>query len=80
MEEKNIYVNHQRVDEDYIKPEALTNELRREFELTCGEHFVLGDNRRVSKDSRAFGAVDEKRIVGKALIRFWPLSRFRFLH
>ena len=38
----------------------------------------LGDNREVSKDSRAFGLIDEKQIVGKVSLRFWPLTDFKF--
>ncbi|MGV3464770.1 MAG: signal peptidase I [Heyndrickxia sp.] len=39
-----------------------------------GYLFVLGDNRKISKDSRIFGFVPEKSVVGKVKIRFWPLN------
>ena len=38
--------------------------------------FVLGDCSSVSIDSRVWGALPEDQIVGKPLLRLWPLSRF----
>ena len=42
------------------------------------EFFVLGDNRNSSKDSRyqTVGSVRERDMIGKVVIRFWPLNRF----
>jgi signal peptidase I len=44
-----------------------------------GHYLVLGDNRNRSADSRLFGIIEEERMVGKAIYRFWPLSKTRFL-
>ncbi len=41
-----------------------------------GEILVLGDNRGVSQDGRYFGPIPESLIVGRAILRIWPLSRF----
>jgi len=44
-----------------------------------GYVFVLGDNRLVSKDSRHFGLLPIKEIVGKAVLRTWPIDEIGFV-
>ena len=43
-----------------------------------GEFFAMGDNRTASSDSRSFGSQQNDRIIGKVLLRFWPLDRLSF--
>lgn len=40
-----------------------------------GKLFVLGDNRRNSKDSHRWGFVPRKNVQAKAVLRFWPITR-----
>ncbi|GAH29971.1 unnamed protein product, partial [marine sediment metagenome] len=39
--------------------------------------FVLGDNRPNSSDSRYWGFVPRKNVVGRAWVVFWPLNKIR---
>ncbi len=44
------------------------------------EYFVLGDNRNSSLDSRSFGPVNRRDVIGKVWIRGWPFDRFKFFY
>lgn len=45
--------------------------------VPAGKYFVLGDNRYVSKDSRAFGFISKKEIQSVVKLRYWPLSKLK---
>ena len=48
------------------------------FTVPQGELFVLGDNRQSSSDSRSFGSVPIANVIGKVILRFWPVDRLVF--
>lgn len=50
-----------------------------DIKLEDDQYFVLGDNRRASYDSRAWGAVPKNDVIGKVLIRAWPVSKAEIL-
>lgn len=81
-----LYVNEQPVEEPYLQ--ALKNDLpieglTEDFDLEDllqvsqvpeGHLFVLGDNRRLSRDSRSIGFVPIEEVVGTTSFTFWPLA------
>lgn len=58
--------------EDYINSRGYVS-----TKITLGEdeYFVMGDNRSESYDSRSWGPVPKSDIVGRPLVRLWPLSQ-----
>ncbi len=73
-----LWVNGTLLDEPYIS--APSNQQAAKWKVANNEYFVVGDNRPVSDDSRAWGFVPRNYIVGKAAMVFWPLSQFHFIN
>ncbi len=59
------------LDQPYVKNQAVG---KTHFKLEEGEYFVMGDNRNASSDSRSWGALPRKNIIGRAWLRLWPIN------
>ena len=70
-----VYVDGNALDERYL-PKGTVTTIAKPITVPKGEILVLGDNRGVSQDGRYFGPIPENLIVGRAILRIWPLSRF----
>lgn len=68
-----VYVNDQPLDEPYINAKPISS--MRPLTIPEGMVFVMGDNRNVSSDSRAWGPLPIEDIIGKAVFVYWPFER-----
>ncbi|MBL8131907.1 MAG: signal peptidase I [Anaerolineae bacterium] len=75
IRDRQVYVNGEALNEPYINEPCANSCSDRVWEIGADEFFVMGDNRNHSSDSRAFGVVNRRFIVGEALVRYWPLNQ-----
>lgn len=81
-ENGNVYVDDVLLDEPYLTEKALGEcDLSFPYQVPESRYFCMGDHRATSVDSRhsAVGCVAEEQIVGKIVLRVWPLSEFGVL-
>ena len=62
------------LDEPYLDPANVTGTDSMRVELAKDQFFVLGDNRRVSADSRLWGILPREDMVGRAVLRLYPFN------
>ena len=53
--------------------------LKEPYTVPAGNYFVMGDNRTESDDSRTWGPVPAKDLIGRAFFIYWPVTRIRLL-
>jgi signal peptidase I len=72
-----VYVNDSRLDDTFIPAEFRSHDVWGPQVIPEGYDFVLGDHRNGSSDSREWGMVPKKYIVGKVQARWWPIVTAR---
>lgn len=84
-EDDQLYINGEPIDEPYLDEykQGINGTLTEDFTLEEkinastipeGTVFVMGDNRRASKDSRIIGVVPMEEVVGSTSFIFWPFE------
>lgn len=75
FKDSKLYVDGVLVDEPYL-PEGLKFGDFGPVVVPEGSYFMCGDNRNHSSDSRSWGFVEKKHIIGKAQFIYWPFDRW----
>lgn len=83
IEDAKIYIGEEKVllEEYYLKEEWVVGNGPYTFEIPEGSYLVLGDNRNNSKDARYWENtyVEEDKILGEAVFRYWPFDSIGML-
>lgn len=69
-----VYINDKAVEEKHPMNQDHAN--FGPLMIPSDSYFVLGDNRPASADSRYWGFLPKKNVIGPAVLRIWPLTRF----
>jgi signal peptidase I len=72
-----VYVNDIPLHDDYVPAEFRSHDDWGPQVVQQGYYFVMGDHRNNSSDSRHWGPVPKKYIVGKVKVRWWPIQDAR---
>ena len=72
-----VYVNDVPLHDEYVPAEFRSHDDWGPQVIQQGYYFVMGDHRNNSSDSRHWGPVPKKYIVGKVKVRWWPLQDAR---
>lgn len=71
-----VYINGKPLKEPYVdSPMSDMPEVKVPYDSV----FVMGDNRSVSFDSRAFGPIKISSIIGRAVLVYWPINHIQSL-
>lgn len=81
-----VLINGKQLAENYLSANQQTSVdvcisspnppfLQKPTTIPQGQYLVLGDNRAQSYDGRCWGLVPRENIIGRAVVRFWPLNK-----
>ena len=84
IEKGDVYVNGEQLNEAYLNDRTLLfpgSSIKEGEEIVVPDDhiFVLGDNRPHSSDSREFGPIPKRSVIGRAFLRYWPPQMFGIL-
>jgi signal peptidase I len=68
-----VFVNDVELLDNFVAPEYRSHDDYGPYTVPAAHYFVMGDHRNNSSDSRTWGPVPKKYIVGKVQLRWWPL-------
>ncbi len=71
-----VYINSQELRESYVPRSFEIDEQETPILVSSDHYYVMGDHRNMSNDSRSWGLVPRGNIIGKAVLRYWPLDEF----
>ncbi|MCD5407634.1 MAG: signal peptidase I [Desulfotomaculum sp.] len=78
LRDSNLHINGNISPENYLFPTLQFADYG-PTTVPDGYYFMLGDNRNSSEDSRSWGFMSEDLIIGKSVLIYWPLERFRLI-
>ena len=73
-----VFINGRELVEPYLPGTTTTSDFG-PVVVPKGGLWVMGDNRTNSSDSRVFGTIRRRTVVGRAILRVWPFGRAAFL-
>ena len=71
-----VMIDGRLISEPYLPRGRRSRESLIAVTIPDGHYFVMGDNRRVSYDSRSWGCVPSGYIVGRFILCYWPVASF----
>ena len=72
-----VYVNDKPMPDDFVPPEYRSHDDLPTERVKDGYYFVMGDHRNNSSDSRHWGPVPKRYVIGKVQLRWWPIPNAR---